>query len=475
MYKNINNIEFDLTSKCNLSCKYCYLGKRDSKSIPLKAIKLFFDKFFDSLHSEKELLVSFWGGEPLIEFSKIKVIVQNFEKRKAIFKSINYRIITNGTLISDKIAAFCNKHHISLQITIDGFKDYHDSVRHYENGTGSFDAIMKNLQKLNSYNIKYYIRVTLTSSAGLPSNIIRWLKDNDIKNVSFGILTPTEKYRDTDFNKEKADELAHDYIEYFKEHLFDEFEYSNISSLLTLITNQTPHRNCGVGINKICIRYDGKVFPCHRYSNTDELSIGSIFSGFDIMLLYPHKYELLEENIACINCDIKYLCGGACYYEIQNNKNLNWINEYECRYRISLIKALLKHLCHLYLYDKVSFNLLLKKFNVMCDTKQYTSSNMHDIKSFVFCRAAGSGVIDLNDSGVIYRHDNFENKYITNSVGMAIWDLLDGCRTAKEIAEEIAGACKFPLCDIESDIYEQLSLLYSYKLVERKSFERLDV
>jgi len=63
--------------------------------------------FFLHSHSidSEFIAISFYGGEPLLEFNLIKEIVKEAEE---LFKGkdILYNITTNGSLISDEVASF---------------------------------------------------------------------------------------------------------------------------------------------------------------------------------------------------------------------------------------------------------------------------------------------------------------------------------------------------------------------------------
>lgn len=50
----------------------------------------------------------FWGGEPLLYWEKIKKLIIDFEERGV--KNVSWRIFSNGLLLNDEIADFCNVH-----------------------------------------------------------------------------------------------------------------------------------------------------------------------------------------------------------------------------------------------------------------------------------------------------------------------------------------------------------------------------
>ena len=93
----------------------------------------------------KDLLLTFFGGEPLLEFRLIKRIVEYGNEISAKSdKRIKYQIITNGSLLTKEVLEFLNKNRIFVQINIDGTRNFHDYLRHYKEGTA---FLFNNIEK----------------------------------------------------------------------------------------------------------------------------------------------------------------------------------------------------------------------------------------------------------------------------------------------------------------------------------------
>jgi uncharacterized protein len=143
---------------CNLRCKYCvysdhypFIKSYSEKSMTFDVAKEAIDYYFD-LHAErqqagfkKQPIISFYGGEPLLEFNLIKRIVGYCATKE--LKPIYY-ITTNGTLINHDIIDFLLNEDVVLTVSLDGDKYQHDRNRVFKGGQGTFDQIMRNLTKL---------------------------------------------------------------------------------------------------------------------------------------------------------------------------------------------------------------------------------------------------------------------------------------------------------------------------------------
>ena len=89
---NLSQITFEVTDACNLRCKYCAYGelyedydKRTNKKMPVDtAISLldYLIQFWQSnqnISSDRNVYISFYGGEPLLNMNFIKHVVKYLE------------------------------------------------------------------------------------------------------------------------------------------------------------------------------------------------------------------------------------------------------------------------------------------------------------------------------------------------------------------------------------------------------------
>ena len=118
-----------ITYKCNFSCLYCRTLKQQ-KSINDKIIKESF-RLFNDFKINK---VKFFGGEPLLEFDKLKKISENIKRKK-----ISLHLTTNGSLINKPIINWLNKNKINLNLSLDGSEFV---TRRYRKGIYDYDKLV---------------------------------------------------------------------------------------------------------------------------------------------------------------------------------------------------------------------------------------------------------------------------------------------------------------------------------------------
>ena len=148
-------LTLEITHMCNLNCEYCSYGKHyhryrshGNKTIDVSVAEQAIKHYLNIPQSGGT--ITFYGGEPLLEFDLIRHLVLFAE---AYYHSIgkeqlSFSITTNGTLLSDEIIHFLVEHKFSIFVSIDGDRESHNQYRRYKaDGRGSFDDIEKNLRR----------------------------------------------------------------------------------------------------------------------------------------------------------------------------------------------------------------------------------------------------------------------------------------------------------------------------------------
>jgi len=159
------------TNMCNMNCPYCYQGEKNIKKTGTKylgkenieALKKFVKNTIETPYAKpiKKVVIEWFGGEPLVR----KNVVNNFSNyviHMCDQRNIDYEasIITNGTLLDKKTWEMLYKCRIkSVQITIDGSEEMHDTMRVYINGNGTYQKIMRNIESMPKDKFKVTIRI----------------------------------------------------------------------------------------------------------------------------------------------------------------------------------------------------------------------------------------------------------------------------------------------------------------------------
>jgi len=305
-----------ITDRCNLRCTYCYLPhvrKDMSFSVGCAAI----DATFRSaeIHGYNHVRLKYAGGEALLCFPRI-VELHEYSLKIAEEKGIlvSGAILTNGTLLTPKIARSIQSLGLELMISLDGIGKYHDQQRPYAGGHGTFEDVQRAVNAVLEIGLTPHISITVSGQnvAGLPE-LLSWVLDRKLPfSINF--------YRENEFSLTHKELLLDEEVmirgmlnayQVIKDKLP---KYSLLSSIVDRADLSGPHnRTCGVGNNYLVFNYSGGVSKCQMHLNevvadaheVDVLSvIRSDKKGIQNMLV--------EEKEGCRTCEWKYWCAGGC-------------------------------------------------------------------------------------------------------------------------------------------------------------------
>jgi len=160
---SMQHLTLCITEECNLRCDYCtysghylYARKHSNRSMTYDTAIKAVDFYNSHSMQSKKMIVSFYGGEPLLEFDKIKKIV-SYCKNIFSGKECHYQITTNGTLLNDSfIDWFIENPDVYINVTLNGTEAYHDLYRHTSEGIGSHRLLLNSLERIIDKNRDVY-------------------------------------------------------------------------------------------------------------------------------------------------------------------------------------------------------------------------------------------------------------------------------------------------------------------------------
>jgi radical SAM protein with 4Fe4S-binding SPASM domain len=135
---SLRYLELQITDRCNLQCRHCYIGEGSHQDLPKNQIQKVFEEFEEI--QGLRLLLS--GGEPLLHshFWEINGLLRNYSFRTVL--------LSNGTLVTQAVAKRLHVHEV--QISLDGMKEGHESLR----GRGTFEKTLMAMGHLQEANIR---------------------------------------------------------------------------------------------------------------------------------------------------------------------------------------------------------------------------------------------------------------------------------------------------------------------------------
>lgn len=310
---SIESINLQVTQNCNLRCDYCpYTGnyytnrthcnKKMSLELALKGI----DFLFEHSRDVSNINISFYGGEPLLEFETLKRCIL-YARKKFREQSLSFSITTNGTLLNDEIMDFFVEHNILLTISLDGPKEIHDRFRVFANGKGSFDIVLNNLYRFKKKYEKYYntnimFNVVL-SKDDFSAEVDNFFSEHSLFEKNEVITT----FLSTNYVEHEFETISDEFVEYFEFEKYKCFlfllkrieerprriQLNNIEQLkktakelknfVGLPEKYHPSGPCIPGRKKLFLTVDGNFYPCERVNELSECAkIGDIKDGISV-------------------------------------------------------------------------------------------------------------------------------------------------------------------------------------------------
>lgn len=329
-----------LTERCNLACKYCYVLDRTSRSdedCSEEVLRRFIDFAIDN--SGPHLTVTFFGGEPTLRKDLIRKGVQwgKDAARNKKRKSISFRINTNGILLDDEFGDFMAEAQIELEVSIDGPIDIHDRFRTDKAGLGSFFTVYENLVSFRSRHPEHGIRLmaSVTDPEALPWLIefTKQLKPASLSTNTLSLPKRIKKSLGRSYVEEAATLISERIRLNSEEFIKGDFELEPdvMKGINFMLGEEKATRYCEMPTNSTIVTQKGLIYPCPFFIGYDEFILGDIWNGFDGAKVFTLECINSQSIPACINCSEKDLCGGGCAFRaFEANQSLNQPSEEFC-------------------------------------------------------------------------------------------------------------------------------------------------
>lgn len=309
------------TMDCNFKCWYCYenhiKGSRmDTKTV--ENIKKLISKILNE-KKIKEFRLSFFGGEPLLYFDQvIKPIIQ-YSAKLTQYKEVKLitHITSNGYLLTSTSLATIEKLHIdSFQITLDGDRKTHDTIRYITLEQGSYNKIISNIKALISIGVQVILRMnyTLQNIDGMKSIIEDLCNLSEIEKTKI-IFSLNHVWQDKENKSNELNEKVSKIKDYAKENGF---------STGSVLRSDTVRYSCYADkFNQAVINYNGLVYKCNARNFIPDNAEGVLSDTGEIEWnsKFYKRMDAKLKNKPCLNCPIMPMCGGGCRQKALENEN----------------------------------------------------------------------------------------------------------------------------------------------------------
>ncbi|MBR7142100.1 MAG: thioether cross-link-forming SCIFF peptide maturase [Clostridia bacterium] len=315
----------NIAHDCNLRCGYCFASTGDfgcgRKLMPFEVGKAAFDFLVAHSGKRRNLEVDFFGGEPLMNFGTVKMLVAYArELEKKVDKKFRFTLTTNAMLLNDEVTEFLNKEMHNVVLSLDGRKEVNDFMRQRVDGTGCFDTIMPKIRRFVEQrgDKDYYVRGTFTKNNLDFASDVRFMVDQGFEQISIEPVVCGAGWEysigeeDLPRIKDEYDRLADQIIADRRAGKF----YNFFHFMIDLQQGPCVYKRikgCGAGGEYIAVTPEGDIYPCHQFVGNEAFKLGNVMEQtLDRSLCEDFVSANVFTKEECSQCWAKYYCSGGC-------------------------------------------------------------------------------------------------------------------------------------------------------------------
>lgn len=301
---------FELTPRCSLRCKMCYvrLDRNQMRAIGRELTAREWISLAGEAEKAGTIYILLTGGEPLIR--------EDFEEIYTALCHMGFLITlnTNATLMTPEYLKLFKKYPPqAMMVTL-----YGASPETYEKVCGDangFDKTMRGIELLSDVPAMMTLRTTMIQDNMLDLDELCGIARGMGRNLAIGTgvskairgaTADAESCRLTQ-NQRKEINAAHRSIRDLSDDSGSGRENRNDDRLSKLFAGLPPVTlSCAAGKLDYCISWDGKLLPCVMFSSPYTLPLQEGFSQAWKRL--PALLEKIPEPADCMSCGLKSSC-----------------------------------------------------------------------------------------------------------------------------------------------------------------------
>ncbi|MDD4409432.1 MAG: SPASM domain-containing protein [Candidatus Pacebacteria bacterium] len=332
---------FILTERCNFRCKYCFIKNQESSDydsenmsleIALKGLDFFCLLIAeDPKQFELEKTIVFYGGEPLLNWCVLRILLTKIEEyiqNGKLPKRTILNMVTNGSLITNEIAEVLKNSNVQVSISIDGDSFATNSSRAYADGRPVYQDIKRGFLvcKEAGMNIGASCTLSEASISDFDTTIEVLLDECQITNLGFNLMITGEDKLNDGYN-ERAAKFIINAFKIFRER--GVYEDRIMRKVTSFVESKVWLFDCGAtGGNQIVIAPNGDVGVCHGFlAKRKYFPINVFDNDFNIHDDSDYKEWSMRSPInmpECQECFALGICGGGCPFQSEIEKGSIW-------------------------------------------------------------------------------------------------------------------------------------------------------
>ena len=312
-----------VSGSCNLTCSYCYADGggfgRPAQCMTSETMQMSLRKL---MPRNGHLLLSFFGGEPLMNFELIRQAV-DFSRvlGKEYGTTVRYVLTTNGKLLNADHVEYFRQHFSHIGVSLDGDASITNHGRKFKDESGDVYArVVENLGRLRAAGVRYALRGTITEDRAHETEFaIRHLA-----NLGAADWRVEPAFGPTPWKRDNWRALMEGMCRFYAgtrkaflagEKLLMAGElYRAAAYRLHGMQRRYP---CAASKGMLAVSTEGNVYPCNEFVAVEAACMGNVHQDEFPNERFNRIVKRLEENTVdarpkCSHCSVRYICGGEC-------------------------------------------------------------------------------------------------------------------------------------------------------------------
>lgn len=319
---------FELTSRCPLDCRMCYIHRKenDCEAIKLEKTAAWWLKLAEEAKNAGMLMLLLTGGEPLLrkDFDEIYLGA----KKMGLLVSVN----TNGLPIDDaRVKFFTENPPQKLNISLYGASE--ETYRELCGNGKAYEKVFTAVRKLKQAGVDVKINYTVTQyNSHDAKKIYDFTKELGIpvQTVTY-MFPPVRVNGEADrLSPEKAAEVQFDcrMLDWGEDKLRNHLK---AKANIVRKTDGTEHDGeiipCRAGRSTFWVTWDGKMSPCGMMTKP-MFEIGNFSDAWD--KIKNSRSEIILP-VKCKTCELRKYCDMCAAVSFAETGGFNGVPEYACR------------------------------------------------------------------------------------------------------------------------------------------------
>ncbi len=303
------------TLNCNFKCWYCIQDHIPSSmsSSTIEKVKKHIEQ---KIKKEKitSLHIEWFGGEPFMFFKKVIKPISQYALKICEEHGVNFSntSTTNGFLINKKLHTdLVNLKFERFQITLDGNRSIHNSVKFQKNKYSAFDMTLKNINGLLgiSKRIKILLRINYTKN-NLGQEIIEQVNEHIAENFRERVTVVFRKVWQEKMDNNVQFKL-YELMDKFQEAGYNVRRIDVVSDFITCYVEKKYYN---------AINFNGSIVKCTAHDDLySEDPPGYLTEKGDIIWRKGKNRDTNQIDKQCIPCTYLPICMGSCPRDREEN------------------------------------------------------------------------------------------------------------------------------------------------------------